>query len=137
MPKKIPHTIFAVCAWVGYVCWMLGICWLSSKPGDEIQSPLFEIPYGDKLVHAIAFAVGGGLVALALRSSSAWSWRRIAVVAIVCVVLFGMADEWHQLYTPRRSGGDPFDWIADAVGGTIGAFLAMPIHERLRHFIAR
>ena len=38
---------------------------------------------------------------------------------------FGALDELWQEFTPGRSGGDLYDWIADALGATVGAALTL------------
>ena len=35
------------------------------------------------------------------------------------MALYGVTDEWHQLYVPGRVS-DPADWIADVVGLVLG-----------------
>jgi VanZ family protein len=52
--------------------------------------------------------------------------------AILGMALIGFLDEWHQLSTPGRSGGDPWDWLADLLGGAVGAFIFKAVHVRLR-----
>ena len=77
----------------------------------------------DKAAHFIAFLAGGVLMAMALRYSTAWSWKRIALLSAVTISLFGATDEYHQTFTPNRSGADVSDWIADALGACTGAAL--------------
>ena len=84
----------------------------------------------DKVVHFGAYAVGAVLLALALRWNTAWSWPRIAGVSIAAISLFGATDEWHQLYSPHRSGGDLADWTADALGAIAGAAATAFFHAR-------
>jgi len=51
------------------------------------------------------------------------------MVALVCSVI-GRLDEYHQTFTPGRSGNDTGDWLADTLGGAAGAvfvlFLVLP-----------
>jgi VanZ family protein len=54
-------------------------------------------------------------------------------VALACLLatLYGVTDELHQLFTPRRSC-DFYDVVADAVGGLLGAVLAAALVARRR-----
>jgi VanZ family protein len=84
----------------------------------------------DKAAHFAAFAVGAALLALALRWNTEWAWRQIVLVALVAVSLYGATDEWHQLYTPKRSGADLFDWLADTLGAIAGAAVTSGIYAQ-------
>jgi VanZ family protein len=137
MGKSVWHSIIAAFEWLGFVGWLALIWYLSSKPGNELHNPLLDLPFGDKIIHVAAFAAGGCLIALALHSSTTWAWKKVLIVSIAAIAVFGVIDEWHQLYTPFRSGGDPFDWLADITGATLGAFTSLPIHGRIRNFTGR
>lgn len=84
----------------------------------------------DKLAHAVAFAVGGISLGLALRQTTRWrgAWLFAAIVA--GIGLFGAFDELHQLYTPGRTGADIYDWVADMIGGSVAAFVYCWLHGR-------
>ena len=100
--------------------WAVTIFVLSSLSGPEIeQINPWEI--SDKVAHFAAFTVGRGLLSLALFWNTGWSRRKMMLIAIVAISLFGALDEVHQLYTPLRSGADVGDWIADALGAVAGA----------------
>lgn len=105
------------------VLWFGLLFWLSSQ--THLPSPA-SFDGVDKLEHAIFFSAGGMGFLLSLRLAGR---ARAPAVAILAPVLFcgaiGGFDEWHQTYTPGRSGGDVWDWAADLCGGFIGAFLAL------------
>jgi VanZ family protein len=84
----------------------------------------------DKAEHFLAFAVGAGNLALGLRWSARWSNARVALVSIAAISGFGAVDEIHQLFTVGRSGGDPFDWLADTLGAAAGVALILFIYAR-------
>jgi VanZ family protein len=60
------------------------------------------------------------------------SWRVIIPAVIVFIALVGALDEFHQSFIPGRSGNDLPDWLADVMGGTIGALTFKAIHRRLQ-----
>jgi VanZ family protein len=114
-------------SWSAVAAWALGIFILSSMSGSQIEEiNIFNV--WDKAAHFSAFAVGAVLLALALRWNAEWSWPRIACVSIAAISVFGATDEWHQLYTPHRSGADVGDWIADTFGAIAGATATSFIH---------
>ena len=61
------------------------------------------------------------LRALAGGRLSGVTWRR-CVAAIILATLYGVTDEFHQLFVPGRSA-DPYDVLADFVGASIGSTL--------------
>jgi len=109
--------------------WACAIIVLSSISGDRIEEiNVFHL--WDKAAHFAAFAAGGVLLALALRWNTRWPWRQIVLFSIVAVSVFGATDEWHQLYTPKRSGADVLDWLADTLGAIAGAAVTSRIHAQ-------
>lgn len=116
-------------AWLAVVGWAATIWWLSSRRGEEIEElNIFEVT--DKVAHFAAFAVGGTLLTIAVRWSTTWEWRKIALAAVVILALFGASDEYHQTFTPNRSGADVFDWLADALGAAAGVALTVSFYAR-------
>ena len=69
-------------------------------------------------------------LALALCWSTAWPWKRVIIFTAVAISVFGALDEFHQLFTPHRSGADPFDWTADTLGALTGALLTVLVYAR-------
>jgi VanZ family protein len=117
-----------VLAWLAFAGWVGTIYYLSSLSGPEIAQ--FHIEIWDKLEHFSAFFVGGCLLVLALRWSVVWSPKKVAWFAFLCMAAYGALDEIHQLFTPFRSGADPFDWMADCTGGLAGVLLFTVIYAR-------
>jgi VanZ family protein len=83
----------------------------SSVPGDAINT---RLTLHDKIIHATEYA---GLAFLLARAFGVRRWW----LAIIVGVLYGVSDEFHQTFTPHRSGNDLGDIAADTVGSTIGA----------------
>jgi len=77
----------------------------------------------DKSGHSIGYGLLGILILRALAGGRLRevTWRR-GIAAIVLATLYGVTDEFHQLFVPGRSA-DRYDVLADCVGATIGAAL--------------
>ena len=118
-----------VLAWWGVGIWTATITVLSSMtPPQLLEIVPFEL--WDKAEHFIAFAAGSVNLALALCWSTTWPWKRVVVFTVIAISVFGAVDEIHQLFTPNRSGADPYDWTADTLGALTGALLTALIYAR-------
>jgi VanZ family protein len=106
------------------------IFFLSSLQGPQLE-PAFKFIPSDKFAHFVAFAAGAVLLCRALRSGTRRTDRWILLVTLIAISAFGATDEWHQLYTPLRSGGDFGDWLADTLGATFGV-LSLSVHAAFR-----
>ena len=132
----IPRNALVALLWLALVVWGSTILWLSSLSPESLPSSAFAM--WDKSNHFIAFSAGGWIAASALRMS--WPQRPAAVFLLLAVVLvsaFGALDEALQVFTPGRSGGDMFDWIADLFGAIFGASLTLLTHARLQSLVTR
>ena len=130
------RRLTSLALWSVLACWAGGIFWLSSLTPRELPEAAFLV--SDKLNHFIAFAVGGWLAASAFRVSrpQAAPAGRI-LLGILLVSAFGAIDESLQKFTPGRTGGDLYDWIADFLGAVTGALLTLTTHARLERFLTR
>jgi VanZ family protein len=113
-------------SWFAVILWASTIYCLSSLSGPEIEQ--IGVRLWDKAAHFLAFFTGAVLLTSALRFSTAWSWLWIGVLAGLAIAIFGATDEYHQLFTPNRSGGDLLDWLADALGGIVGVTFTILTH---------
>ena len=95
------------------------IYWESSKDTSSVSLPY----HTDKLVHFAEFGLLCLLICWAL-SSARIGIKNIykLILAIGITSLYGMSDEFHQLFTPNRSV-DIFDWLADTAGAIAAGFL--------------
>jgi VanZ family protein len=116
------YRFLSVVAWLGVVGWASVIYYLSSLTGYEVEQAL-PMAIWDKALHFAAFSTGAFLLAAALRVSAGWGWRIILPLTLVLVSLYGWSDEWHQQFTPGRSGLDLGDWTADSLGGIGGSLV--------------
>jgi VanZ family protein len=127
LPNGSGRAGFWLAAWG---IWLVTLWFLSSGSTTVPGAP--EIPFGDKVAHFGYFFGGGGLLAAALfcRNPLVATRRLVLMVALVSAAV-GWLDEWHQTFTPGRSGNDPWDWLADLLGGTTGAL----VFWRVRHWL--
>jgi VanZ family protein len=109
--------------------WGSVLYWLSAQPSTALPG---GFPGIDKVEHATYFTLGGMCFLLGLRLASLAQGRTTAIVLTVLFCsLVGVLDEWHQLHVPGRSGGDVWDWLADTLGGFLGAHAAFWVQRRL------
>jgi VanZ family protein len=91
--------------------------------------PAISIPYFDKFLHLIEYAVFGVLAARAFKSSPREVlYKNFKILAVLTAVAYGASDEFHQLFVSCRVC-DVFDLIADLAGGTIGTIFYGRYHR--------
>ncbi|MGI8604009.1 MAG: VanZ family protein [Verrucomicrobiales bacterium] len=115
--------------WFGaYAGWLAVLFVLSSLPGSGLE---FH-PFGgfDKIEHAGYFLVGSLILGLGLSTRGDWPrrWWWLPLAASGA----GAFDEWHQQFSPGRSGLSGGDWLADVGGGFAGIFAVGLIRRRWR-----
>lgn len=114
---------------VAVLVWGGVLYWLSAQPGTALP---VGFPGIDKVEHATYFTLGGMCFLLGLRLAEMLRGKAAAIVITVLFCSFvGVLDEWHQLHVPGRSGGDEWDWLADTLGGFLGAHAAFWVQRRL------
>ena len=137
MEKACERTIespagrWMAAAWLPVAAYMALIFYLSSLPHPDEQLPkvLFET-LGDKLLHAIEYAVLAALSYRAFRRAAGPHAARYAVVyAAAAASFYGMSDEVHQAFVPFRTA-TWLDWLADTAGGILGSLTAQRVMER-------
>lgn len=108
-------------AWWLPCLYMAGIFVLSSFHLDVTIDE--SVPFRDKGIHFLEYAVLGFLCANAARRSfpDRPAWRTFAVGAFVASA-WGLGDELHQAFVPGRSA-EILDWVADTLGSVTGAGL--------------
>jgi VanZ family protein len=98
---------------VAYMAMLFGFSSLSTLP-----TPPAEFSFYD--VHVAAYAGLGALTARATgKGVRHVSWRAV-LAAIAISTLYGVSDEYHQLFVPGRSF-DVLDMAADFIGSIAGA----------------
>ena len=104
------------------IVWALFIFGISSLP--DVPGPRLNIRFEDKLDHIVAYALGGILLCRAFLYQSKFPrWQQTYfVVAFVVGILYGISDEFHQMFVPGRYA-DVWDVVADSVGILLGVLL--------------
>ncbi|TKB73064.1 MAG: VanZ family protein [Nitrospira sp.] len=108
--------------WAPVVLYAGMIFYLSSQshPEEQLPSLMFE-EVSDKVLHAVEYAVLGGLCYRAFRwGVSGQVASQALLFAIIAASLYGITDEVHQFFVPFRESSWQ-DWVADTAGATIGA----------------
>jgi VanZ family protein len=98
---------------IAYMAMLFGFSSMSTLPS----------PPGDLSAYDVHIAAYAGLGALSARATGKGlrdvSWRAV-LAAIVISSLYGVSDEYHQLFVPGRSF-DVLDMVADIIGSIVGA----------------
>lgn len=88
----------------------------------------------DKILHLSEYALLAALFCRAFRGEGV-GWPAAILLALVATSIYGASDEWHQSFVPLRSS-DVHDWIADTLGGALGATLYR-LKESVRFYVRR
>ncbi len=95
---------------------------------------LSDVPYGDKYLHMLGYAILGSLFYRAFRSLYFQDRLLLAILlSIAASTGYGISDEFHQYFVPYRSA-DIMDVLADMVGSCIGVMAYFLIMERFDIF---
>lgn len=79
--------------------------------------------FSDKLVHAGVFFILCWLMHVALFHQGIIGIKKYSLyLAVLFVFLYGLSDEYHQMFTPGRSS-DIMDVVADTFGGMVYAMI--------------
>jgi VanZ family protein len=73
----------------------------------------------DKMAHALLYSGLGFLVSRALAGGSHRVTLWVALATVLAVTLYGLSDETHQLFVPKREF-DLKDLAADCTGASLG-----------------
>ncbi|MFC5051598.1 VanZ family protein [Rubritalea spongiae] len=144
--KSLIKTIILHCQrqpiiwFAAWTLWFITL-WLLSSNNPAPQN-LPTIPHLDKIAHFGFFFGGAGLFCAWLRHK----FHKLLAIHCIWITtlvgsIVGMLDEYHQSFTPGRTGNDPGDWLADFSGTLCGALVMLTVlklaHRRLqKHQIA-
>jgi VanZ family protein len=82
------------------------------------DAPAVVETFGDKVVHAVGYAVFGVFCLRATHGGLGRLRLRPTLAALVLVAGYGAFDEWHQRVVPGRFSSFA-DWVADLIGGVL------------------
>lgn len=99
------------------VAWLLGIFYFSSQPTVPFPATVWGL---DKILHFGAYA---GLAVVMFPAHRRWREQpaRWAVSVALWAALYGISDEFHQMFVPGRTA-TVADFLADAAGASFGAW---------------
>ena len=104
------------------------IYWESSRDTSSVSLPY----HTDKIVHFMEFGLLCLMTCWLLSSVRIWTNGIYKIILAVGITsLYGISDEFHQLFTPNRSV-DVFDWMADTIGAVTAGLLLQKI-TRITH----
>ncbi|MFM7181734.1 MAG: VanZ family protein [Verrucomicrobiales bacterium] len=126
-PAPVRSQILPRLAGAVWVLWLATLWVLSAQSLPAQKLPDFQ--FSDKFAHFGYFFLGGSLLAIALRDVVP-VWRKRVLLIIAASALIGAGDEYHQSFVKNRYGNDPWDWLADTIGGTAAALLVNPRLKR-------
>lgn len=113
--------------WLPVLAWMTVI-----SAGTSMPVPLvMELEGGDLVVHALIYAVLGGLLFRAFRGDVGLGIGWSALAAVLWGGLYGAYDEVHQAFLASRSCS-LVDWGADLLGVGAATVVGVLVSRRAR-----
>ena len=112
----IPRVPRVVSLWLPVVAWAALIFLLSSFEAPDVGSGGVDYVVR-KLAHLTEYALLGLLASRAFRGSSRDGLRtRWFLASVILIVVYALADEYHQSFVPSRTGSI-YDSLIDIAGG--------------------
>lgn len=112
--------------WLPFYLYAVLIFFLSSISTPPSYPPFL---FGDKLLHLVEYAVFGYLAARAFKNSKNFVFKeKFRLLAFLCGVIYGLSDEFHQLFVPNRQA-DIGDVGIDALGTLLGVALMNKVNN--------
>src|SRR3989339_64059 len=79
----------------------------------------------DKTLHFIVYGILAGLIYRACRKSQgSYIFQKAYFISLICSILYGFSDEFHQFYIPGRQAS-AWDFMADALGAIAAIIIIM------------
>lgn len=110
--------------WAPPAAWMGAIFVLSSIPGGAVGPEWISIAG-----HIVEYGLLSALLWRALAGSTRLPAAGLAALATVTAFLYGMSDEWHQSFVPRRTP-DPFDLLVDLAAAAAVAIVLTAVARK-------
>ena len=91
---------------------------------------LRDVPFGDKYMHILGYALLGFLFFRAFRASRPETrLLALSLLSISASTAYGVSDEFHQHFVPSRSA-DILDVLADMLGSCLGVMIYFLLVDR-------
>ncbi|MDY6792293.1 MAG: VanZ family protein [Thermodesulfobacteriota bacterium] len=117
---QLPNLIKFFRYWFPLITYCILIFLQSSFPPIESVP---ELPYSDKVLHFIAYAILGALFFRAYSSLQVSKHlNALIILSVLSSSLYGISDEIHQYFVPYRNFSY-FDILADMLGSLFGVFI--------------
>jgi len=106
--------------WFPIILYCLLIFIQSSYPSIKRAT---ELPYFDKMLHFVAYALLGALFLRAFKTSRIKNnVRLVFILSVLLSFFYGISDEIHQYFVPYRTA-DLMDVLADMFGSLMGVYI--------------
>lgn len=106
--------------WVPVLLFAAAIFINSSYPSSPLLKEI-PIPFFDKILHLVCYSCLGYLLLRALLNYGySLSRPRLILVAVALGALYGISDEFHQIFVPERTA-EIADAVCDFFGSAAGA----------------
>ena len=116
--------------WLPLILYCLFIFIQSSFP-SPIKEP--DVPFFDKYLHFIAYAVLGVLFMRAYRTLRLGNDNtKVILLSILSAGLYGISDEIHQYFVPGRYA-DIMDALINFIGAAGGVFVYRYVAKKRSH----
>lgn len=115
----VDRTSAKVKRWTVTAIYALCILYVSTREMGDVPS----IPYIDKAVHFVMYAILAILCAWSLRAYLHYSWRRILGISFLMTTLYGFLTEFIQMFVPTRDA-ELLDLVSNMAGALAGAWIA-------------
>lgn len=115
-----------------FVLWLTALS-VASSFNTNLPDATPKIPHFDKIAHFTYFLFGAVIFNtwLLLKHGNRSPFYVRYLIPTILFGIFGAVDEYHQTFTPGRSGNDPHDWLADILGALLGIIIANASHPLL------
>jgi VanZ family protein len=94
------------------------------------------IPFMDKVIHLMEFAVLGFLLSFGFFLSLKYRLKVKVYMTFLSGALLGALDEFHQYFVPARST-EILDWVADSLGIILGLLIFIFLFRRAKRKLLR
>lgn len=132
---RLSRRACALLSWAAVAIMLAFIFCMSAKTGNEVDvSPVGHFTeyllLGAALANALRFTPWTAFESnTAARPAGMLGDFPSPLIALIFSSLYGVSDEFHQIFTPSRSC-DPMDWLVDTCAAAIGTVIVWAILKK-------